>query len=258
MPGTGANITRIKCKWENGIQLFYDDSTYETVQAMAPIWFKDDFIGHQQGIGSLGNTVDLWETVDVAGATEALLADTESGVFRLYLNAGGNEAEDAVLYFGDQTVIDVLNDVQFETRLSVTVAPGTGVRAVWGMCGDHNLDKDTVAESAWFSLDAGLDLCCETDDGTTNTDDQDTGTDLVAGAYHIYRIDFSNLSDVKFYVDGSRVLGTTTFDMDALTTTTGLFQPYFSLDKATGSVGGTLDIDYVAFWGSRSDKRTNS
>lgn len=257
MSGTGANITRIKCRWENGIQLFYDDSTYETVQAMAPVWFKDDFIGHQQGIGSLGNTVDLWETVDVAGATETLVATTETGVFRLYLNAGGNEAEDAVLYFGDQTVLDALNDLNFECRLNVAVAPGAGVRAVWGLAGNHNLDKDTVAEHAWFSLDAGLALCCETDDGTHDQDDVAAST-LVAAAYHIYRIDMSDLSNVKFYVDGARVAGGTAFTPHHLDTTTGLMQPYFSLDKATGAVGGTLDIDYVAFWGTRSDRVANT
>jgi len=254
-----SNATRIKCQWENGIQRFYVDSTDETVQAMAPVWFKDDFIGHQQGIGSLGNTADLWEVVDEASASEALVADTQNGIFSLALAAGSDEAEDAVLYFGDQTVINVLNDVQFETRLAVQVAPGTGVRAVWGMCGDHNLDKDTVAESAWFSLDAGLDLCVECDDATANTlDDQDTGTDLVAEAFHIYRIDFSDLSDVKYFVDGSRVLTDTTFDMSGLDGTTGLFQPYFSLDKATGAVGGTLYIDYVSFWGTRSSLVSNS
>ena len=260
MPGTGASVTSIKCRWENGVQLFYDPYLMETVHAMAPVWWKDDFIGHQIGVGSLGNTADTWEVVDVNDASEALLADTATGIFTLNL-AATDEAEDAVLYFGDQTVLNALDDLNFECKLAVHTTPGTGVAAVWGLAGDHNLDKDTIAVNAWFRLQAGLDLLVETDDVTTNDDDNDTTINLVEDAFHVYRIDMSDLSDVKFYVDGVRQLGTSAFDMSALTGatgTTGLMQPYFSLDKASGTGLGSLYIDYVAFWGRRTSYVDNS
>ena len=256
MPGQGTGgTTSIKCKWENGLQRFYDSATDETVHVMAPLWFKEDFLG--EGGLELGNTVDRWEVVDVGDATEAMVADTATGVFRLHIHAT-SEAEDAVLYWGDQTTIDVLNDVQFECKATVTTLPTTGVTAVWGMAGDHNLDKDTVGESAWFRLDASGALDVESDDGTTNTDDTTTGLTLVAGTAYIFRIDFSDLSDVKFYVDGVRYAAATAHDISALTTTTGLMQPYFSLDKASGVGVGDLDIDYVAIWGRRSSLIDNS
>jgi len=226
---------------------------------MAPVWFKEDFLG--EGGLELGNTVDRWENVDAGNATEALLADTETGVYQLALTNTG-ENQDAVLYWADQTPIDVLNDVQFECRVGFSVLPTGAVSdavAVWGMCGDHNLDKDTIVESAWFRLQATGDLLIETDDGATNTDDTDCSELLVAGEYHIYRIDFSDLSDVKFYLDGERVGSGTTHDLSGLSVASGLMQPYFSLDKTTASTAvGTMEIDYVTIWGARSSRVANS
>lgn len=254
MPGQSSN-THIKCRWDNGIQVFYDYSTYETVHAMAPMYFYEDFLG--EGGLELGNTVDRWESVDVGDATEALRADIATGVWRLHIHAT-NEAEDAVLYWGDQTSVCVLNDVQFEAVVDMATLPTTGVVAVFGMAGDHNLDKDTVAESAWFRMDASGVIKVETDDGTTNTDDTATGITAVAGTANVFRIDFSDLSDVKFYIDGARVAGATTHDISALTTTTGLMQPYFSLDKASGTGVADMDIDAVRIWGIRSSRVANT
>lgn len=256
MPGQGeGGTTSIKCRWTNGFQRFYDRATDETVHVMAQMWFTEDFLG--EGGLELGNTVDRWEVIDVGDATEALRADIATGVWRLALTAT-SEAQDAGLYWGDQTSICVLNDVSFETKIDVAVLPSVSATAVWGMAGDHNLDKDTVAEHAWFRLDASGTVKVETDDGTTDTDDTATGITAVAGTANIYRIDFSDLSDVKFYIDGARVAGSTTHDLSALTTTTGLMQPYFSVDKAASVSVGTLDIDYCRIWGRRSSTVGNS
>lgn len=258
MPGQ-SSVTNIKSKWINGILTFYDSATNETVLPVAPMYFYEDFLG--EGGIELGNTVDRWEIVDVGGATEALRTDVATGVWRLHMHAT-SEAEDAVLYWGDQTSIDVLNDVVFETRINMAILPtavnSVDVVAVFGMCGDHNLDKDTTAEAAWFRLNAAGLINVETDDGTINTALTSTGVTAVAGTYNIFRIDFADLSDVKFYIDGARVAGATTFDLSALTTTTGLMQPYFSLDKASDLGVGDMDIDYVRIWGTRSSRVDNT
>ena len=251
--GTGGT-TSIKSKWENGLQRFYDSATDETVQVMAPLWFKEDFLGEEELVSEAGSQ-GIWNTIDVGDATEAIVtgggAASMSGVFRLHI-AATNEAEDAVLDWADNTSVSVLNDTQIEIRATLTTLPTTGVTAVWGMAGAHNLAKDSVAESAWFRLDASGALDVETDDTTNDNDDVSTGLTCVAGTYNIYRIDFSVISDVKFYVDGVRYATGTTFDMSNLTATEALMQPYFSLDKASGTGVGDLDIDYVAIWGRRT------
>jgi hypothetical protein len=119
------------------------------------------------------------------------------------------------------------------------------------MCGDHNLDKDTVTEAAWFRFDASLVCKVETDDTTNNNDDIATGHTAVAGTYDIYRIDFTDLTDVKFYINGTRVASGTTFDMSNLTAGEQQMQPYFSLDKTSGTGLGDINIDYVKIFSNR-------
>lgn len=233
----------------SGFPLVYDKSTFESLVPMFPIVFYDDFVGAAGG--SVFDGTSIWNVVDVGGATEAIVADSANGQFLLHIAATG-EAEDAVLYMNDNKNFDVGSGLIFECRLNMAVVPGTGVTAVFGMCGDHNLDKDTVTEQAWFRLQASAALLCESDDTTNDNNDKSTGITLIAGAYHIFRIDFTTIADVKFYVDGVRVCSSTTFDMSNLTAGEQQMQPYFSLDKASGTGLGDLNIDYVRCFQDRS------
>lgn len=237
-----------KYNWHNtGKLVFYDESTMETLITTYPLEFKEDFTGN----ALLTDGTTIWNKVDVGAATtEALVADSSNGQFLLHL-AVTNEAEDAVLYMGDNRTFDVGNGLIFETRVDMAVAPGTGVTAVFGMCGDHNLDKDTVTEAAWFRLDASMVVTVETDDTTNNNDDVATGVTVVAGTYDIYRIDFTTLSDVKFFINGNRVASGTTFDMSNLSTSEQQMQVYYSLDKASGTGLGDINIDYVKVFSNR-------
>ena len=242
---------RVKCEynWQNtGRQVFYDGSTFETLMTGFPVQYIEDFLGVAGGGPFDGTT--KWNVVDVGTATEAIVADSSNGQFLLHL-AADNEAEDAVLYHGDNKTFDVGNGLIFEARVNMAVAPGVGVCAVFGMCGDHNLDKDTVTEAAWFRFDASLVCKVETDDTTNNNDDIATGHTAVAGTYDIYRIDFTDLTDVKFYINGTRVASGTTFDMSNLTAGEQQMQPYFSLDKTSGTGLGDINIDYVKIFSNR-------
>jgi len=253
MPGA-SSVTHVKCRWDSGMQIFYDAATNETVHVNAPYYFYDDFVGHA-GL-EVGDTAETWDIVDVSAAgdtTPAILPGTAAsgaiGVVRLQIE-NNDEAEDSVLYWGDQTPVQLYNDTQFECRLAVHGTVGTGVCAVWGMCGAHNLDKDTIAESAWFRLDASNVLTIETDD-TTNDTSTTAAITLVTDVYHNFRVNFANMSDVKFYMDGVQMAPATTFDMSNLTAAEAMVQPYFSLDKASGTGTGTLYIDSCQMWSAR-------
>ena len=236
---------------------FHDSVTHERVLPLAPIVFYDDFLGLDGFLIDESGSSGVWNTVTVSqNLAIGIRADTANGVVQITLDSDA-VAQDGVIDWGDQRQLNVKAGLVFECRLNVAVAPGTGVRAVWGMCGDHNLAKDSATESAWFSLDAGLDLKAESDDTTNNEDDVTVST-IVAGDYHIYRIDFTDISDVRFYLDGVHVATTTTFDMSNLTDVEGLMQPYFSLDKASGGALGTLDIDYVRIWSERTELAINN
>ena len=253
----------IACKWNwhnTGRQVWYDKTTYETLKATYSLYFYDDFLGVAGG--SVFDGTAIWNTLDVSvgGApTVAIVADSSGGHFLLALDAF-NEDQDVVLYqyntalADDNLTFDVGNGLIFETRINMAVVPGTGVCAVAGMSGPHNLVKDTIANSAWFRWDASQVCKVETDDTTAGheNDDVATGVTTVAGTYNIFRIDFTTLSDVKFFIDGVRVATGTTFDMSDLTAGEQQMQPYFSLDK-TGSVElGSMNIDYVKIWSNRA------
>lgn len=243
---------KIKCdyNWQGtGRQVFYDGETFETLMNSYPVQFYEDFLG-QLGGDAFGAT-GQWNVVDVNSATEAIVDDSANGQFLLHL-AASNEAEDAVLYHGNNKTFCVGNGLIFEARVNMAVAPGTGVCAVLGMCGDHNLDKDSATESAWFRFQASMACLAETDDTTNDNDDVATGHTAVAGTYDIYRIDFTDLADVKFFINGNRVATGTTFDMSNLSTSEQQMQPYFSLDKASGTGLGDMNIDYVKIFSNRA------
>jgi hypothetical protein len=73
-----------------------------------------------------------------------------------------------------------------------------------------------------------------------------TGVTATAAAYNIYRIDFTTITDVKFYIDGVAVGSGTTFDMS--TGTGVMVQPYLMCYKSGGAGLGTLYVDYVRMW----------
>ena len=247
----------IDCKWNwhnTGHQVWYDDQTFETLENTYPLQYYDDFLGVAGG--QVFDGTYAWNFVlDVgANSTAAIDANSVNGVYRL-LFTNDNEDQDAVLYHDDNRTFDVTHGVIFETRINVVTLPTLTAQIVFGMCGDHALDKDALLESCWFKLDGSGAIVVETDDTTAGheNDDVATGVTAVPGTYNIYRIDFTTLTDVKFFIDGVRVAASTTFDMSTLAGGgTAMFQPYFSLDK-TGDQGlGTIDIDYVKILSNRS------
>ncbi|KKN24529.1 hypothetical protein LCGC14_0893910 [marine sediment metagenome] len=222
--------------WTNGA---------EAVLPAAPCVFVDDF---------LGRTLDLtvWQVLTIStNLTPAFVADQPGGVVQATLDSDNN-AQDAGLYWLNQRAIDLKAGAVFDARVKIKVLPTGTATAVWGVAGNHNADKDTIAQSAWFRLDGSGTLKIETDDATNNNDDKATGDTLVADTWYQFRIDFTDISDVKFYLDGIQVGTGTTFDMSDLTDAGSIVQPYFMLDKGAETSVGTMYIDVVRLWCNRS------
>lgn len=252
----------VKCDWNwkgTGHQVFYDLVSHEMLAGSFPVQFADDFLGaHLQKYTSGENTTSPWQTVETNLNTAiGLVTDEVNGVVQLTLDSDDN-AEVACLHFGDNECLSIAQGLIFETRLTFHVLPTTGtetVQAVFGVAGQHNTTPDSVDVHAWFRVESAAQtaLLWETDDNTTNDDDNAAGVTLVADTYHVFRIDCTSVSAVKFYVDDVLV---GTADMSDLTTALAKVQPYFCLSKAksvanTGT--GTLYIDYVKAWQNRSE-----
>lgn len=219
-------------------------------QSERTVFFGDDFLGAnvlQAEAGSEG----LWEVVEVAlNAGIDTLDGENGGVVRLAMDADVN-AEDAVLYWNDVRGMDVSKRLLFECRARLTVLPTLTGQVVFGMAGDHDLDKDAITEAAWFKFDGSGAALAESDDTTNNNDDVATSVTATTSAWHVYQIDFNDLSDVKFYIDGKREASGTKFDMSNLSAAEALMQPYISLDKGADAGVGTFDVDYVKIWCDR-------
>lgn len=233
-----------------GRPVYYDDASGEIVHTHYPVQLYDDFLGEAY------NTT-FWGTTETSLNTGiALSDDVTNGALAIILDSDDN-SEIGALHFGDNLGLSINQGLVIEARLTFTTLPTTGtetVQAVWGVASAHNATLDSVSINAWFRLESGANttLLWETDDDTTNDDDNSTGITLVASTYNIYRIDFTDLTAVKFYVDDALV---GTGDMSGAAGADFKVQPYFNVSKVksvknTGT--GTMVIDYIRIFQNRS------
>jgi hypothetical protein len=182
-----------------------------------------------------------WGTQDTSTSGSPTLDyvnDAAGGHYVLKL-ATTNEVEAITLYFADQLVIDAAKKpilgmrVKFEP--DVTGAGGAmaaGDITVMGLASDRNATFDSVAGNAWFRLEgANKNILCETDDGTIDTDDKDTGQDWTANTWMWLMVDLTLLSSVKFWVNG---IDRTPQTMKA-SALTGNLQPFIEVTKAAAT-----------------------
>jgi len=249
-------MARTACKynWQGtGKQVFYDNSTFETLHAQFPIYFYDDFLGADLVIPAFGSDESgckwVYKDVSAAGSpTCAVKADTVNGVVELDLD---NQAEiqTVELNFDDQLVFSWAQGLIFEARVTMSVLPtGAAARGVFGV-GSAHVTGGNAHRMGFEILTAGT-INAEEDDAVTDTS-ADTGITAVASTYNIFRIDATTKTNVKFYIDGVRVCASTTFN-NASSTANSKCQPYFGVVKTADAAQATMLVDYVKIWQNRS------
>ena len=249
-------MSKTKCAYnwhETGKQVFYDSSTFETLLAQYPISFSDDFLGADLVIPAFGSDESgckwVYKDISAVGApTCAILADTVNGIIECALD-NQNEVQTVEVNMDDQLVFSIAQGLIFEARITCSVLPAaSAARGVFGMGGAW------VAEGAnhrvAFEILTGGTIQAECDDAATDTS-ADTGITAVAGTYNIFRIDCTTQTDIKFFIDGVRVAGSTTF-ANAASAANSKCQPHVGLYKASGAGLGVLSVDYVKVWMNRS------
>ena len=243
-----------KAKWVNGILKFYDSVTYEEAHPMAPLVFCDDFLGASTVVPAAGSAESgmSWvkKIVGAAPPTVAGVADAVNGQIQCALTSA-DQKQDAGLYFGDQRNFSLEQGLVWEARVAFSVLPTLLAEAVFGMIGDWADGPDAITYSAFFSADGSGAITCETDDNATDSGAIASGVTVIASAWHIYRIDFTSVTDIRFYIDGVHVATGTTFAY-AATGANAILQPYLGLYKASGAGVGTMEIDYVRLMQKRS------
>lgn len=131
-------------------------------------------------------------------------------------------------------VVEVVTNADADVAdLSVGVANGTNAS-----------DADSITESAFFHFDLGADLNidAESDDGTNETAATDTTVDWAVGTPVFLQIDGRDPASLKFYINGVRVLSSTTFNISAAT---GPLKALFHLEKSSNDSPGNVQLDVL-------------
>lgn len=207
--------------------------------------FFDDFWGADTfSTAGQGTPWAIADTSSAGTPTYATVSPSATGEVALTL-ASTSEVENVCLSFGDKLCFDIDNIQRFVARVKVSGCT-SGTSISFGLASARNDDPDAIANHASFRMIGATSttaLFVESDDGTTDRDDIATGATL-STTYKEFVIDFTGgKSNVKFYVDGVRVAGSTTFDMSAATSS---LQPYFQIQKTSSANTDSITIDFVA------------
>jgi hypothetical protein len=215
-------------------------------------FYSQDFFGASGT--SYGGSFALYDNTPAGTPILDAVDGSINGIFRLQL-AANNEAEQIGFYQGNnkrfelgklQTISYRLLVAPDQTGLSGDLAAGDNI--VFGIASDRNATLDNIATNAWFRLAGSMSLLLETDDGVTDNDDKPAVVGglpvvLVTGTEAVFTIDFSNLSVVKFYVNGVLVNGANVFDMSAADGTE--VQYFLEIQKAAAANNDhRVDVDY--------------
>ena len=211
-----------------------------------------DFEYVEEFLGDAGDTLPgIWGTnAQTANSVEDYVTDSGCGIFQLATD-GTSEAQATQLTSSDNLWIDLFEKPIIEWRINMNLSGASVMsadeRLVMGVCSVHAnaedaLDATTV--NAWFRMEgASANIYVEADDGTLNTDDQDSLVDHVDSAWMHFKLDFSNLADVKYYINGTEQ-GGATVSMANISSTT-LVQPIFCIQRDADADVEIMNIDQV-------------
>lgn len=242
-----------KARYNAGTQVFYDPAqSYEHPFAMAPMFYDEEFTGG----GKAGGTFPTSATAGSDWVKKLTNAGTVAGVAN---GAGGqvacalavtSEIEDAILNWGDQRALDVTKGLVVEMRAQLTVLPSlAGAQAVWGVGANFISGPDNITQYLQFGATANGAILLRSKDGTT-TNAIASGVTVLTTEWHIYRIDATNLADIKYFIDGVQVSATAAVSFVA-TGANAVLQPYMGMGKTASAALGTLTVDYFRAWSNR-------
>jgi hypothetical protein len=244
-----------KSKYAAGVLTLYDGTTHERVLPVSPILFYQDFLGAGfesfPAAGSAAPGADFVKKIVGAGPpTVAGVSKAIGGQVACVLTAT-SEKQDAVLYWDDNLALDATKGLVFEARAQLSVLPSAaGVQAVWGVASNWIDGPDNNTAYLEFGATASGAILIRSFDGTTQNSIF-SGVTVQPTEWHVYRIDATVLTDVKFFIDGVQVTAAGVINW-AAAGTLAVLQPYLAAYKPSGAGLATLTLDFVRAWMNRS------
>jgi hypothetical protein len=211
----------------------------------------DDFIGDWPAAATAlsGQGPYAWSKTETNGLG-VISSDEANGVLIFAFDAVA-EAATATLFM-ENSPVDIDKSPVFECRLAIfDIGDDAALDIDFGLASDdHATDFDAIATFAAFHLDgAALSVLCHSDDGTTDTAPVDSTIDLVDNTYATFKIDICDKADVKFFINGTRVLSGTTFDISAYT---GALTPIIMVEKTSNDTTADVRADRVRVQSQRN------
>lgn len=202
--------------------------------------FFDDFIGDYPAAGTAMPAPWTKVETDGLGVTSA---DQANGVLVFAFDAVAEVAV-AAMHMANAP-FDVDQEPVFEARVAVyDIGDHAALDINIGLASDtHATDFDSVTAYAAFHLDgSALDLKCRSKASNGTVADTDTTIDLVDDTFVVLRIDCTDKSNVKFYVNGARVLSGTTFSIAGYT---GTLSPIVHVEKTSNDTTADVRVDWI-------------
>jgi hypothetical protein len=164
-----------------------------------------------------------------------------------------SQKQDAVLYWDDQKALDTTKGLVFEARFQLSVLPSVAaVQAVIGVASDWVDGPNSNTCYAVVGATGSGALLLRTYDGvTTISAALSPALTLITTDWAIVKIDFSDVTNVKIFVNGQQ--RTTAGQINwAATSTLAVLQPYAAMYKASGTGVGTMKVDFIKTWMNRA------
>jgi len=245
-------VTRSELSSAGSLRAFFDDATGERLEMFQPFVLWEDFAGPVVALPTSANAGQQWikKLVQSGGTpTAARVASQAGGIIRLALDAT-SEKQEASVYQADDLGWDATKGLIWEARVNLHVLPSAAaVEMVWGLQSAWIDGPDNASYYMQFQALASGAVNLRTKDGV-NTISKASGTTKTADSWSVYRIDATDVTDVKFFIDGARVSTTSALSF-AATGANALLQPYFSVYKASGTGVGSMDVDAVKIGNGR-------
>lgn len=265
-------------EWSNQRQFrrLLEKSTGETISVDAPVYRKHSFAVGAAGtaVHPRDTTLDLykdgsgfvWQVVQAGTSNAAVIEGREDippgrTTFRC---STASETQEVGVTFGDRLLLDPNKKLNFEIKMKVKVPPSAASKETlsfgllfgnWIATSGSTFGPATVAKRVLFRLDYSAStlstLAINTDDNTRDVTGT-YGTTIADEQELILRVDMSSLSNVKFYLNGARILATTTFNMSGLGAS-DFGQPFIAVSKynTPGAAVPELDVEYLSYWATK-------
>ena len=229
-----------KARWIASVLHYFESSSQETVLPVSPLAIDDDFLG------KVIDTTNTWVVKSTGTPTAAAVKVTNQHQLDCNL-AATSEAELAGLTQNDVLNFKLNEQWIFEADIQLQVTPAGVVKMGIGMMAAHNAALLSIASFAMFVANGSGALTIYTSDGTLTQSAVATGITLGATDWAILKIDATDYTSVKFYINGNQVAAGTTFNMS--TSATLALQPTMRIGKESATTDlGRLIVDYARVW----------